>query len=95
MHRADAENLWEETLPSEVLRLAGPQPHLSLRRSPYAASALKPASATRSSAQLPEGARIALGRPQDAFAVGSTRGGALAWLRGAAAAEGHVRLAYA
>jgi hypothetical protein len=46
MPRADADDPWEYIFPSRCYALAGLQLHLSVRRSPYVASALKPASAT-------------------------------------------------
>jgi hypothetical protein len=46
MPRADADDPWEYIFPSRCYARAGLQLHLSVRRSPYVASALKPASAT-------------------------------------------------
>ena len=46
MPRADADDPWEYIFPSRCYALAGLQLHLSVRRSPHVATALKPASAT-------------------------------------------------
>ena len=44
MPRTDADDPWEYIFPSRCYALAGRQLHLSVRRSPYVANALKPAS---------------------------------------------------
>jgi hypothetical protein len=67
MPRADADDPWEYIFPSRCYALAGLRLHLSVRRSPHVASALKPASATSLRYSASRRARIAPGRPLDAF----------------------------
>jgi hypothetical protein len=83
MPRTDADDPWEYIFPSRYAH-AGLQLHLSVRRSPYVASAHRHR-IRRLGAQLPEGARIAPGRPLDAFAVGRR---AAAQRRACVAAQG-------
>ena len=76
MPRADADDPWEYIFPSRCYALAGLQLHLSFEDHLTSPVPLNRHRLRRLGTQLPEGARIAPGRPLDAFAVGS-RG----WLR--------------
>jgi hypothetical protein len=82
MRRADAHNPWEDIFPSRCYALAGLQLHLSVRRSPQSPLPLNRHRLRRLGTQLPEGARIAPGRPLDAFAVAGW------WLRRACSRTG-------
>jgi hypothetical protein len=96
MPRTDADDPSEYIFPSRCYALAGLQLHLSVRRSPHVASALKPASAT---SLMYSASSRGENRPRKAAGcvcrgLGQAESDALAWLRRAAAARDRVRLAY-